>query len=68
MAKHGKHGKHGKKAPPKRGGLMTGMRGGMKRAAGQGGPGGPRSRWGRVLDVALWLAVIAMALYWVLQR
>lgn len=60
----------GQGAPAKRsgsGGMLSGMRGGMKRVTG-GGPSKPRGPWSRVLDIALWVAVIAMALYWFMRR
>lgn len=57
----------GKGTSGKPGGLLSGMRGGMKRMT-SGGPSKPRGPWARALDIALWLAVIAMALYWLLRR
>lgn len=74
MARHGKKKQATQKPPSKSGGgMMMGMRGGMKRVArsvkgGKPAGAGKAGPWGRALDIALWAAVIAMALYWILKR
>jgi hypothetical protein len=67
MSKHGK--KRTDDQQPKKGGLMMGMRRGVKRAAGRKDVARkPVKPWMRALDVLLWLAVAAMALYWLLRK
>ena len=62
-----------KPAPEKKrgGGLMSGMRGSMKRLAGTGGPSAKkakRSSTSRAINIALWALVLALLVYLLVQR
>ncbi len=58
---------HGEDTGNYNSGLLGSMRGGLKRAAGQGAPG-RKGRAQRALDIILWIAVIAALVYFISRR